>query len=83
MSGCAVCIYDLHEESLSTYKASLASLRMQLTSMGIPQPEWPSHIKSPPSSQVAQRPSSTNLDAFEAMEKALKTKQQGRAKGGS
>lgn len=83
MSGCAVCAYDLYEESLSTYKASLASLRTQLTSMGIPQLEWPSHIKSPPSSQAAQRPPNASLDAFEAMEKALKTKQQGRAKGGS
>ena len=51
--------------------------------MGIPQLEWPSHIKSPPSSQAAQRPPNASLDAFEAMEKALKTKQQGRAKGGS
>ena len=82
MSGCAVCVYDLYEDSLLTYKASLASLRAQLKSMGIPQSEWPSRVKSS-NSQAIQRPSNTSLDAFEAMEKALKAKQQGRVGGGS
>ena len=83
MSGCVVCVYDLHEDSLLTYKASLSSLRTQLKSMGIPQSEWPSRIKSSSNSQAIQRSSSTSLDAFEAMEKALKAKQHGRVEGGS
>ena len=83
MSGCAVCVYDLYEDSLLTYRASLASLRTQLESMGIAQSEWPSRIKSLPSSQVVQRPSNASLDAFEAMENALRAKQQSRGGGGS
>lgn len=82
MSGCAVCVYDLYEDSLLTYKASLASLRTQLESMGITRSEWPSRIKPLPNSQVVQRPSSTSLAAFEAMENALRAKQRGRAEGG-
>jgi hypothetical protein len=66
-----------------TYKESLASLRTQLKSMGVQESEWPSHVKSPPTSQVTNRPSNTSLDAFEAMEKVLKAKQQGRTQGGS
>ena len=83
MSGCAVCVYDLYEDSLLTYKASLVSLRAQLNSMGIPQSEWPSRVKSSSNSQVVERPLNPSLDAFEAMEKALKAKQQDRAGGGS
>lgn len=83
MSGCAVCIYDLYEDSLFTYKASLASLRAQLKSMGVPQSEWPPRVRSSPSSHASQRSPNTSLDAFEAMEKALKAKQQGRIEGGS
>ena len=56
---------------------------MQLKSMGIPQSEWPSRIKSSPDSQATQRPPNTSLDAFEAMEKALEARQRGRAEGGS
>lgn len=83
MSGCAVCVYDLYEDSLLTYQASLASLRTQFVSMGIPESEWPSRIKSLPNSQAINIPLNTSLDAFEAMEKALKARQQGRAQGGS
>ena len=66
-----------------TYKASLASLRTQLNSMGVQESEWPSRIKSSPDSQAINRPFNASLDAFEAMEKALKAKQQGRTQGGS
>lgn len=83
MSGCAVCVYDLYEDSLLTYKASLASLRVQLESAGIPQSEWPPRIKFSPTSLAVRRPSNTSLDAFEAIEEALKAKQRGRVEGGS
>ncbi|KAF9652373.1 hypothetical protein BDM02DRAFT_2959503 [Thelephora ganbajun] len=81
MSGCAVCVYDLYEDSLLTYKASITLLGTQLKSMGIQKSEWPSRIKSSPDSRAVQRPSDTSLDAFEAMEKTLKAKQQGRVDG--
>ena len=83
MSGCAVCVYDLYEDSLLTYRASLASLRTKLKSMEIPQSEWPSRIKSSPNSQATKKPFDTSLDAFEAMEKALKAKRQDGAQRGS
>jgi hypothetical protein len=83
MSGCAICVYDLYEDAVLTYKASLASLRTQLRSMEIPQSEWPSRVGSSPDSPAVQRPSNTSFDAFEAMEKALKAKQQDRVEGGS
>ena len=83
MSGCAICVYDVYEDSLLTYKASLVSLRTRLKSMGIPQSEWPSRIGSSPASLAVQRPPNTSIDAFEAMEKALKVKRQGGIEGGS
>jgi hypothetical protein len=83
MSGCAICVYDLYEDSLLAYKASLASLRTQLISMGIPQSEWPSRVETSLDSQAIQRPANTSLDAFEAMEKALEAKQRDPAGGGS
>ena len=83
MSGCAVCVYDLYEDSLLTYKASLTSLRVRLESAGIPQSDWPPRIRPSSTSPAVQRPSNTSLDAFEAMEKALKGKQKGRVEGGS
>ncbi|KAF9788564.1 hypothetical protein BJ322DRAFT_1106545 [Thelephora terrestris] len=83
MSGCAICIYDLYEDSLLAYKASLASLRTQLVSMGIPQSEWPSRVETSLDSQAIQRPANASLDAFEAMEKTLEAKQRSRAGGGS
>lgn len=51
--------------------------------MEIPQSEWPSRIKSSPNSQATKKPFDTSLDAFEAMEKALKAKRQDGAQRGS
>lgn len=72
MAGYAVCVYDLYEDFLSAYRASLASLRTQLESVGVVLSEWPSRIKSLPNSQVIRRPPNTSLDTFEAMGNALR-----------
>ncbi|KAJ8693922.1 hypothetical protein PTI98_008865 [Pleurotus ostreatus] len=74
MSGCAVCVYDLYEDSLSAYKESLATLRSSLEERGIPETEWPSSLRGagtpvPPKNNVA-------LSAFEEFERALKAKKQ-------
>ncbi|KDQ32115.1 hypothetical protein PLEOSDRAFT_154320 [Pleurotus ostreatus PC15] len=74
MSGCAVCVYDLYEDSLSAYKESLATLRSSLEERGIPETEWPSPLRGagtpvPPKNNVA-------LSAFEEFERALKAKKQ-------
>ena len=77
MSGCAICVYDLYEESLEAYKKAVADLRMKLTSMNISEDQWPnniqSHKKSGPNTQVVD-PASVVRSAFEEMERILKEK---------
>ncbi|KAF8189496.1 oxidoreductase-like protein [Mycena galopus ATCC 62051] len=70
MSGCAICVYDLYEESLAAYKESLAALRSTLTSDGIPEESWPKSIRA----GVVAREKSVTLSAFEELEKSLKAK---------
>ena len=75
MSGCAICVYDLYEESLEAYKKAVADLRMKLTSMNISEDQWPnniqSHKKSGPNTQAVD-PASVVRSAFEEMERILK-----------
>jgi len=77
MSGCAICVYDLYEESLEAYKKAIADLRIKLSSMNIPEDQWPnniqSHKKSGPNTQ-AVNPASVVRSAFEEMERILKEK---------
>ncbi|KAH8829199.1 oxidoreductase-like protein [Flagelloscypha sp. PMI_526] len=75
MSGCAVCVYDLYEEELQSYKGALATLRASLTSSKIPETEWPQSIR--PSYTVKQkaRPiAEVSMNAFAAFEASLKGK---------
>ena len=79
MSGCAICVYDLHEESLKAYKEALSSLRNSLSALHIPQDEWPSAIRHHHHHQHGSPDSNTKrkemvMDAFEEMERALKLK---------
>ncbi|KAL4269146.1 Oxidoreductase-like domain-containing protein [Pleurotus pulmonarius] len=72
MSGCAVCVYDLYEESLSAYNESIAALRSSLEERGISETEWPAPVRRtgtpvPTKNNVA-------LSAFEEFEQALKAK---------
>ncbi|KAG1763298.1 oxidoreductase-like protein [Suillus occidentalis] len=46
MSGCAICVYDLYEESLEAYKESIAALRSSLSALTIPDSEWPDRIRT-------------------------------------
>lgn len=77
MSGCAICVYDIYEESLAAYNAEAEALRKALTDMKIPDSEWPSHIQLNHRSNVfnteAKR-KETVLSAFEEMERALALK---------
>lgn len=81
MSGCAICVYDLYDESLEAYDQSLDALRTSLRGLAVPEDEWPATIR--PQSQNSQKgtatetPTSTRgavLSAFEEMERALKAK---------
>jgi len=78
MSGCAVCVYDLYDESLQTYKDSVSALQRSLTTLGIPDTEWPPSVRPQNNNQDLPTPTSNakqvSLDAFEAMELALKAK---------
>jgi hypothetical protein len=71
MSGCAVCVYDLYEESLAAYGESLAAVRATLTAAEIPESSWPKSVRSTDAS-VGKK--SVTLSAFEELERALKEK---------
>jgi hypothetical protein len=80
MSGCAICVYDLYEDSMNTYNKSVVALRTSLEGLGIPESEWPPSIQSKSFQNDVKRNRGANavsLDAFEAMELALKTKREG------
>jgi hypothetical protein len=82
MSGCAVCVYDLHEEALQAYKDAVLSLRNSLSALHISEDEWPSSIRKQqdPSELIApDKRKEMVLNAFEEMERALKLKRQSEA----
>ncbi|KAF9500645.1 hypothetical protein BDN71DRAFT_1381678 [Pleurotus eryngii] len=74
MSGCAVCVYDLYEDSLSAYKESLIALRSSLEERGIPETEWPAPVRRTGTLVATQN--NVALSAFEEFERALKAKKQ-------
>lgn len=77
MSGCAVCVYDLYEETLEAYKEAVLSLRNSLSALHIPEDEWPSCIRQQSSSESSglNKRKDVVLDAFEEMERKLKLKE--------
>lgn len=72
MSGCAVCVYDLYEESFDAFKESVETLRKNLTAMNIPEHEWPRHIQT--KNIQPGKPTNVVTSAFEEMERRLKEK---------
>ncbi|KAH7904988.1 hypothetical protein BJ138DRAFT_1018336 [Hygrophoropsis aurantiaca] len=82
MSGCAICVYDLYEDSLTAYKDSIMSLRSSLVALGIPEQDWPPKIRrsSKESSAKSSEPKANiSLSAFEEMERKLREKRLERA----
>lgn len=77
MSGCAVCVHDLYQESLDDYNASVAAVRASLTDMKVPEDEWPKTIR-PGEGQQTSLPASS-LSAFQEMERALKVRREAQA----
>ena len=73
MSGCAVCVYDLYDEALSSYKQSMHTLRASLRAMNVPESEWPQSVSGAAKHQSAQN---AYLDAFQQLEKSLKAKKE-------
>lgn len=78
MSGCAVCVYDLHGESLEAYNEAVAALRTSLSALGIPPAEWPAHIRpkenSASTDKLTESRKGVIMDAFEEMERKLALK---------
>ncbi|TRM59620.1 hypothetical protein BD626DRAFT_607597, partial [Schizophyllum amplum] len=76
MSGCAVCVYDLHEEALQAYKASVANIRAGLVTMGVPESQWPARLqaKAGPVKRADRPNADVSLSAFEQMERSLAAK---------
>ncbi|KAG2129339.1 hypothetical protein BD769DRAFT_1455863 [Suillus cothurnatus] len=77
MSGCAICVYDLYEESLEAYKESIVALRLSLSALSIPDSEWPDRVRT--NTPTAKKKQEVILDAFEEMERQLKEKKGRRA----
>ncbi|EAU81387.2 hypothetical protein CC1G_05217 [Coprinopsis cinerea okayama7 len=81
MSGCAICVYDLYDESLEAYEESIDKIRARLTDMGVAMEEWPASIRpgaSSSSSQASDSPQAARgavYSAFEELERNLKAKQ--------
>ncbi|KAK7061393.1 hypothetical protein R3P38DRAFT_2829230 [Favolaschia claudopus] len=71
MSGCAVCVYDLYEESLEAYQQSLAVFRLALQSSGVAEESWPQHTRI---KNAASSKKTVTLTAFEELEQSLKAK---------
>jgi hypothetical protein len=71
MSGCAICVHDLYLDALSTYDEAVSSLRTKLTALNIAESEWPSNIRA------STKEKSVSIDAFMALEKALREKKEG------
>ncbi|KAJ7676207.1 oxidoreductase-like protein [Mycena rosella] len=73
MSGCAVCVYDLYEESLGTYNESLAAFRAKLASADITEAVCSANVRS------GVEKKSPTLSALEELERALNAKRSSEA----
>lgn len=77
MSGCAICVYDLYEESLEAYKESIVTLRSSLSALSIPESEWPDRVRT--NTPATAKRHDIVLNAFEEMERQLREKKERRA----
>lgn len=75
MSGCAICVYDLYEDSLQTYDERVNAVQTKLRSLGVPEAEWPESIRpAKPSGGVTgegKGSKSPVMSAFEELERKL------------
>ncbi|KAH8993630.1 oxidoreductase-like protein [Lactarius hatsudake] len=76
MSGCAVCVHDLYQESLDAHKSAVAAVRVSLTSMGVPMEQWPKNIRLDSEGKTT---ASISLSAFEELERELKARRNAEA----
>ncbi|KZT32645.1 hypothetical protein SISSUDRAFT_1066770 [Sistotremastrum suecicum HHB10207 ss-3] len=85
MSGCTLCVYDLYADSLEQYHDTIAGIRESLREQNVREEEWPAVLRSPVADDIEGGKEKTleereedlvdvSMDAFRAMEKALKAK---------
>ncbi|KAK7034670.1 hypothetical protein VNI00_012312 [Paramarasmius palmivorus] len=74
MSGCAVCVYDLYDESLQAYHESVVKLKATLTNMGVSEAEWPVGLRS--GDEKERKRDNPTMSAFEEMERLLREKKE-------
>ena len=83
MSGCAICVHDLYNDSLQEYNEAMATLRGFLLKAGVKEEEWPDRIRGKRGSGVqtvqdkGKQPNPV-MSAFEAMERQLEEKRRER-----
>jgi Oxidoreductase-like protein, N-terminal len=76
MSGCAVCVHELYQESLDDYNATVVAVRASLADMKVPEDEWPETIRPGAEKGTSLPASNTSLSAFQEMERALKARRE-------
>jgi len=75
MSGCAICVYDLYEESLAAYRDAVNTLRQSLIAMKVPESEWPVNLRTrEAATKISETKKEIILSAFEELEQALALK---------
>ncbi len=77
MSGCAICVYDLYEESLAAYRDAVNTLRQSLTAVKVPESEWPVNLRTTmreAATKFSESKKEITLSAFKELEQALALK---------
>ncbi|OCH93917.1 hypothetical protein OBBRIDRAFT_789784 [Obba rivulosa] len=75
MSGCAICVYDLYNESLDSYNRALASIRGALAARHVPESTWPPELRTSPAAAEKPVPKpDVARSAFEELEARLRKK---------
>ncbi|KAH9962172.1 hypothetical protein BC827DRAFT_231351 [Russula dissimulans] len=79
MSGCAVCVHDIYQESIEIYNSSVEAIRASLTAMNVPMEEWPESICPGSEKRKPLPASSISTNAFQEMERLLKARREAQA----
>jgi len=72
-------VHDLYQESLDDYNASVAAVRVSLTSMKVPEEEWPETIRPGAEKRMSLPVANPSFSAFQEMERALKARREAQA----
>ena len=78
MSGCAICVHDLYQESLEAYTLAMQTLQLSLQKAGIPESEWPEDIQFREDKKGKKKNTQRDvtLSVFEQLELALAAKEE-------